>query len=55
MIKDCCYIVSMMFLFLFTGRWTEFGLICQWLVTGKVEINEVDFELYDDLDEELWK
>jgi hypothetical protein len=43
--KNCLYIVAMMFLFLFTGRWEKLKVIFRWLIGGKLMIEEVDVEV----------
>ena len=55
-IKDHYTIFAICVVLLFTGKWSElknfYGFVKD---PEKLKIEEVDFDLYDDLDEDLWR
>lgn len=51
--KDLYYIVAIVLLLFFTGRWDELWLIYKWLLKGELTIEEVEVEVVTE--EDFWR
>lgn len=55
-IKDHYTLFAIFIVLLFTGKWNDLKNFCGFMKEPEnLKIQDVDFELYDDLEEELWK
>jgi len=55
-LKDHYFIFGTYAVLLFTGRWDDLKALHEFMKDpAHMKVEEVDFDLYDDLEEDVWK